>query len=132
MTWQHNVLGYEHCDDKQRREVFGLSSLGELTRTNFRNVIMLTHVCKILIEILNPVSVRFVSCLGQSVIINSLPLFYVPFFNRCEMLIITSGLSFLAQFVAAIIDFILIRVSCQFCTSTYIKYLTKFWCMPNL
>ena len=80
---------------------------------------MLTHVGKILIEILDPVAVRVVSRLCQPMSIDSLPLFYVPLLHGREMLV-RSRLCFLAQFVI-ILDIIHIRVYGDLRTSTYIQ-----------
>ena len=102
----------------------------ELTRANFRNVTVLTHVCQILVKVLNSITVRFISFLSQSMDIKLLSLLNVSSLSWCEMIVIMRSLPLPTWFVS-IID-IFIGINRYFGASTYIKYQLKSCCLETI
>lgn len=84
--------GYSIC--------YAMYLIHDLAWANFRNVIMLTHICKILIEILNTVTVRFIRYLCQLMRVNLLSLFHVASLGWGEIIIPMSGTPILDGFVS--------------------------------
>ena len=66
-----------------------------LAGTNFWDVVMLAKVCQVLVEVLDPVPVRFVGNFGHLLHVNLLLLFHVASLGWCEVVVIRMWVPFL-------------------------------------
>lgn len=101
----NNSTRYLHQGRKQSSS-FGLGTLkfcfSLLARSNFRDVVMLAHVCQVLVKVLDPIPVWFIRYPGQPVHIQFLSLLYVSSLSWREMIIIWSSIFFSTRFVGII------------------------------